>query len=317
MSKRVWLITGAGRGMGIDIVKAALAAGHAVLAMDRDPKRVTSAFGAPRRPAPCQTRCHQPWRCPGRGFGRDRPLRPDRCSGQQRGQLLRGILRRDQPRGLPGADRDDPLRPGDATRAVLPIMRPQRSGLVIAISSTAGIVGQEFCSAYSASKFGVEGWIESLTPEVAPFGIRTMLVEPGFFRTDLLTPESTNYAASSIDDYANAPTDRHRLERNERETGRRPGEARRRAGSSSPAKTSRRSAWSLAPTRSTRSSRRPETSSPRPTPIETSHRHSPTTTDLFVAAVLGRTTLQRPLASRRPQQGIERATGRVEGGKTA
>ena len=70
-------------------------------------------------------------------------------------------------------------------------LRAQRSGLVVAISSTAGIVGQEFCTAYAASKFGVEGWIESLAPEVAPFGIRTMLVEPGFFRTELLTPEST------------------------------------------------------------------------------------------------------------------------------
>ena len=70
-------------------------------------------------------------------------------------------------------------------------MRAQRSGLVVAISSTAGIAGQEFCTAYAAAKFGVEGWIESLTPEVAPFGIRTMLVEPGFFRTELLTPEST------------------------------------------------------------------------------------------------------------------------------
>jgi NAD(P)-dependent dehydrogenase (short-subunit alcohol dehydrogenase family) len=62
-------------------------------------------------------------------------------------------------------------------------------------------VCQEFCTAYAASKFGVEGWIESLTPEVAPFGIRTMLVEPGFFRTEHLTPESTNYAKPSIDDY--------------------------------------------------------------------------------------------------------------------
>jgi NAD(P)-dependent dehydrogenase (short-subunit alcohol dehydrogenase family) len=48
----------------------------------------------------------------------------------------------------------------------------------------------------------MEGWIESLTPEVAPFGIRTMVVEPGFFRTELLTPESTNYAEPSIEDYA-------------------------------------------------------------------------------------------------------------------
>jgi NAD(P)-dependent dehydrogenase (short-subunit alcohol dehydrogenase family) len=56
-------------------------------------------------------------------------------------------------------------------------MRGQHSGLVVAISSTAGIVGQEFCSAYAAAKFGEEGWMESLTPEVAPFGIRTMLAE--------------------------------------------------------------------------------------------------------------------------------------------
>ena len=81
-------------------------------------------------------------------------------------------------------------------------MRAQRSGLVITISSTAGIVGQEFVSAYAASKFAVEGWIESLTPEVAPFGIRTMLVEPGFFRTDLLTNDSTIWPAPTIEDYA-------------------------------------------------------------------------------------------------------------------
>ena len=81
-------------------------------------------------------------------------------------------------------------------------MRAQRSGLVVAISSTAGIAGQEFCTAYAAAKFAVEGWIESLTPEVAPFGIGTMLLEPGFFRTGLLTPQSTTYAEPSIGDYA-------------------------------------------------------------------------------------------------------------------
>ena len=90
----------------------------------------------------------------------------------------------------------------NVTRAVLPVMRAQRSGLVVTMSSTAGMVGQEFCTAYAASKFGIEGWIESLTPEVAPFGIRTMLVEPGFFRTELLDAASTTYAEPSIDDYA-------------------------------------------------------------------------------------------------------------------
>src|SRR4029450_11230333 len=92
--------------------------------------------------------------------------------------------------------------PVNVTRAALPMMRRQRSGLVVTISSTAGLEGGEFTSAYAASKFGVEGWSESLTPEVAPFGIRTMLVEPGFFRTALLTQESPSYAAPTIADYA-------------------------------------------------------------------------------------------------------------------
>jgi NAD(P)-dependent dehydrogenase (short-subunit alcohol dehydrogenase family) len=90
----------------------------------------------------------------------------------------------------------------NVTRAVLPIMRRQRSGMIVTISSTAGIVGQEFVSAYCASKFAVEGWMESLALEVAPFGIRTMIVEPGFFRTELLTEESTTYPEPFIDDYA-------------------------------------------------------------------------------------------------------------------
>ena len=75
--------------------------------------------------------------------------------------------------------------PVNVTRAVLPQMRAQRSGLVVTISSTAGIAAEgEFLSAYAASKFGVEGWMEALTPEIAPYGIHTMLVEPGFFRTE-------------------------------------------------------------------------------------------------------------------------------------
>jgi NAD(P)-dependent dehydrogenase (short-subunit alcohol dehydrogenase family) len=73
---------------------------------------------------------------------------------------------------------------------------------VVSISSVAGIVGQQFCSAYAAAKFGVEGFMESLAREVEQFGITTTIVEPGFFRTDLLTPESTTWAELSIADYA-------------------------------------------------------------------------------------------------------------------
>jgi NAD(P)-dependent dehydrogenase (short-subunit alcohol dehydrogenase family) len=82
------------------------------------------------------------------------------------------------------------------------LMRKQRSGHVIAISSSAGLAaGFEFVSAYAASKFGLEGWMESLHAEVAPFGITTTIVNPGFFRTELLTEQSTNYAEGSIADY--------------------------------------------------------------------------------------------------------------------
>ena len=97
--------------------------------------------------------------------------------------------------------------PVNVTRAALPQMRAQRSGLVVTISSTAGIAAEgDFLTAYAASKFGVEGFMEGLASEVAPFGIRTMLVEPGFFRTQLLTPESTKFARPSIEDYAERTT---------------------------------------------------------------------------------------------------------------
>jgi NAD(P)-dependent dehydrogenase (short-subunit alcohol dehydrogenase family) len=92
--------------------------------------------------------------------------------------------------------------PMNVTRAVLPVMRKQKGGLVLTVSSTAGLTGGLFLSAYAAAKFAVEGWMESLAPEVAPFGIRTMLVEPGFFRTELLTDGSTKWPEASIADYA-------------------------------------------------------------------------------------------------------------------
>ena len=94
------------------------------------------------------------------------------------------------------------IGPMNVTRAVLPVMRKQRSGHIISISSSAGLAaGFEFVSAYAASKFGLEGWMESLQAEIAPFGIATTIVNPGFFRTELLTERSTNYAEPSIADY--------------------------------------------------------------------------------------------------------------------
>jgi NAD(P)-dependent dehydrogenase (short-subunit alcohol dehydrogenase family) len=106
--------------------------------------------------------------------------------------------------------------PMNVTRAVLPLLRKQRAGTVVSISSTAGVAGQELCSAYAASEFGVEGWMESLRFEVEPFGIHTTIVEPGFFRTELLTDDSTAYAELSIDEGR-----RRRRRRNRRAEGQR------------------------------------------------------------------------------------------------
>ena len=93
------------------------------------------------------------------------------------------------------------LGPMNVTRAVLPVMRKQRAGLIITISSTAGLIGFEFGTAYAASKFGLEGWMQSLQAEVEPFGIHTTVVNPGFFRTELLTEESTHFADITIAEY--------------------------------------------------------------------------------------------------------------------
>ena len=87
-------------------------------------------------------------------------------------------------------------------RAVLPVMRQQRSGRIINISSLAGIVGFKHCGAYSAAKFAVEGLSRSVAQEVAPFGVKIVAVEPGFFRTDLLNARNARYGGSTIADYA-------------------------------------------------------------------------------------------------------------------
>ncbi len=86
----------------------------------------------------------------------------------------------------------------NVTRAVLPVMREQRSGHVVTISSSAGLAGFEYCAAYAAAKFGVEGWMESLAAEVEPFGIHTTIVNPGFFRIDAYRELSNSLALDRI-----------------------------------------------------------------------------------------------------------------------
>ena len=201
-SKETWLVTGAGRGMGVDIAQAALDAGHAVVATGRSTDAVRAAVGDSddllvveldiTSLASAQAAVQA---------ALDRFERIDVLVNNA-GNFFAGFFEELSPDQMRAQLETNLLGPMNVTRAVLPVMRKQRSGKVVSISSTAGIVGQEFCSAYAASKFGVEGWMESLRFEVEPFGIHTTIVEPGFFRTELLTKESTAYADLSIDDYA-------------------------------------------------------------------------------------------------------------------
>jgi NAD(P)-dependent dehydrogenase (short-subunit alcohol dehydrogenase family) len=200
--KTVWFITGAGRGMGVDIARAALDAGHAVVATGRSANKVNAAVGAHDDLLVVELDITDPTSAQAAvdaalsRFGRIDVL------VNNAGNFVAGFFEEIRPEELRAQMETNFFGPLNVTRAVLPIMRAQRAGHVVTISSTAGLIGQAFVSAYAASKFALEGWMESLAIEVAPFGIRTTVVEPGFFRTELLSADSTRYAEPSIDDYA-------------------------------------------------------------------------------------------------------------------
>jgi NAD(P)-dependent dehydrogenase (short-subunit alcohol dehydrogenase family) len=200
--KKVWFITGAGRGLGVELAKAALAAGHAVVATGRDPAKVAAAVGA-HPDLLCLkldvTRLEQAQAAVDAAvakFGRIDVL------VNNAGNFYAGFFEELSPEQVRSQIETLLFGPMNVARAVLPTMRRQRDGLVVNVSSTAGITGGMFCTAYAAAKFGLEGWTESLAIEIEPFGVKTMLVEPGFFRTELLTPDSTTFAQPSIPDYA-------------------------------------------------------------------------------------------------------------------
>ena len=199
---KTWLITGAGRGMGVEFARAALAAGHNVVATGRNPDSVRSAVGEHENLLVAALDVTDPHSAEDAAAAAiDRFGRIDVLLNNA-GSFLAGFFEELTTEQVRAQIETNPFGPMTVARAVLPVMRRQRSGLVISISSGAGVVGSPSGSAYAASKFALEGWMESLTGEVEPFGIRIMMVEPGFFRTELLTPESTKYAASSIPDYA-------------------------------------------------------------------------------------------------------------------
>ena len=200
-NSKIWFITGAGRGMGADIAKAALAAGHKVVATGRNPRKVAEALGASsdllvlKLDVTSTDDAQAAAKAAIERFGRIDVLVNNAASfyAGYFEELTPGQVEQQMSVSLYG--------PMNVTRAVLPVMRGQRSGQIITISSLGGLTGVEFGSAYCASKFAIEGWMQTLQAEVEPFGINTITVNPGFFRTELLSKESTTYADGGISDY--------------------------------------------------------------------------------------------------------------------
>jgi len=188
--------------MGADFARAVLAAGHQVVATGRDPERVTKVLGrsahllAVKLDVTRRDDAKAAVKAAVDRFGRIDVLVNNAANFEA------GFFEELTPEQMDRQLTTSLVGPMNVTRAVLPVMRRQRAGHVISISSSAGLAaGADFMSAYGASKFGIEGWMEALRVEVAPFGINTTIVNPGFFRTELLTEQSTSYAAPSIADY--------------------------------------------------------------------------------------------------------------------
>jgi NAD(P)-dependent dehydrogenase (short-subunit alcohol dehydrogenase family) len=207
MSK-VWLITGAGRGLGAEIAKAALAAGDRVVATGRSREQVEKTFAedgdkvlslaldvtdeAQARSVVAAAVDH---------FGRIDVL------VNNAGYGLMGMFEENGSEAIEQQYATNVFGLMHVTRAVLPVMRRQRSGRIFNITSIGGLVGFPGWSAYISSKFAVEGFSESLAAELAPFGIQVTAVEPGAFRTDFLDPSSVQHSSTAIDDYGALSTE--------------------------------------------------------------------------------------------------------------
>jgi NAD(P)-dependent dehydrogenase (short-subunit alcohol dehydrogenase family) len=201
---KAWFITGAGSGIGTGIAKAALRAGDRVVATGRNLGKVRNALRDVASEkltfvqldvadeAQAKVAVEQAVK----QFGRID------VAVNNAGYSLLGNFEEMSGPELEGQFATNFYGVVYVMRAVLPILRKQRSGHIINISSMAGVIGFAHCAAYAASKFAVEGLSQSVAAEVEPFGIKLTLVEPGFFRTDLLDERNAKYPSNVIEDYA-------------------------------------------------------------------------------------------------------------------
>jgi len=204
MSK-VWLVTGASRGLGLEITRAALDAGEKVVATARSADAIREALGGEHE------RLHT--------------LSLDITDAEAANAVAKESIERFgaidvlvnnagyAELGFFETFTDTAVRRQfevnlfgtmNVARAVAPHMRARRSGLIVTISSVSGLVSNGGGAVYSASKFAVEGWMEGFAQELAPFGVRSLLIEPGMLRTDFMDGKSASFGSIDIPDYAEA-----------------------------------------------------------------------------------------------------------------
>ncbi|AQZ67269.1 Short-chain dehydrogenase/reductase SDR [[Actinomadura] parvosata subsp. kistnae] len=200
-----WFITGASRGLGAEIARTALAQGDDVVVAVRNPGNVpddlkkagnvlTVALDVTDTaaiPAAVQAAVDR--------FGRIDVL------VNNAGRGLLGALEEITDAEARSLFDLNVFGLVNMTRAVLPVMRRQGSGKLVHIGSRSGFEGEPGVSMYSASKFAIAGISEALSAELAPFGIQSMVVEPGVLRTDFLDVSSLSVAAHRIADYDGTP----------------------------------------------------------------------------------------------------------------
>jgi len=204
MSK-VWLITGASRGLGREITRAALDAGETVVATARSTDAVRDAFGGDHDRLHVLALDITDAEAANAGaaetierFGAIDVL-VNNAGYAELGffeTFTDAAVRRQFEVNLFGTM--------NVARAVAPHMRARRSGFIVTISSVSGLVSNAGGAVYSASKFAVEGWMEGFAQELAPLGVRSLLVEPGMLRTDFMDGKSASFGSIDIPDYAEA-----------------------------------------------------------------------------------------------------------------
>jgi NAD(P)-dependent dehydrogenase (short-subunit alcohol dehydrogenase family) len=199
---KVWFITGAGSGIGANLAKAALADGQKVVATGRNPDAVRTAIGEEKDLLTAELDVTIPDQADAAvRVAVDRFGRIDLLVNNA-GRSFKGFFEEMTPEQVQQQLAANLVGPMNVTRAVLPSMRQQRSGHVISVSSGAGLIGFAYSSVYAASKFGLEGWMGALAEEIGPFGIHTTIINPGWFRTDLIRQDPALWPQFRIDDYA-------------------------------------------------------------------------------------------------------------------